>query len=101
VHVGTAHGIRGFAFSGAPDVVRVEVSDDDGATWNDATLDTRHDPYAWRMWSFRWSPHRAGKTRITARATDSRGVVQPRDATWNQSGYLYNGWHSVEVEVLA
>jgi hypothetical protein len=27
--------------------------------------------------------------------------VQPRGATWNQSGYLYNGWHDVEIEVTA
>ena len=24
-----------------------------------------------------------------------------KDATWNQSGYLYNSWHSVTVEVTA
>ncbi len=93
--------IRGFAFSGAPDVDKVEVSDDDGATWTAATLDPRHAPHAWRLWSFRWTPHTPGAARLFARATDSRGAVQPRDAVWNPSGYVYNGWHSVEVEVTA
>ena len=98
---GVAQTIRGFAFSGAPDIDRVDVSDDDGATWNPAQFSAhKHDPYAWRQWSFQWTPKSKGKVRITARATDSNGNVQPRDAQWNQSGYLYNSWHFVEVEVV-
>ncbi|HJW94733.1 MAG TPA: sulfite oxidase [Thermoanaerobaculia bacterium] len=99
--VGAAKTIGGFAFSGAPDIEKVELSDDDGATWNPAQLDARHSPYAWRRWSYRWTPRAAGTARVLARATDARGSVQPRDSVWNQSGYLYNGWHSVEVEVTA
>jgi len=93
--------IRGFAFSGAPDIARVEVSDDGGATWQRALLDNRHAPNAWRLWHLRWTPKRTGRITLLARATDSRGAVQPRSATWNQSGYLYNAWHSVDVEVTA
>jgi DMSO/TMAO reductase YedYZ molybdopterin-dependent catalytic subunit len=99
--VGTAATIRGFAFSGAPDVTKVEVSDDGGATWSPAALGKDHDPHAWRLWSFAYTPRKAGKTTLHARATDSRGSVQPRDAVWNQSGYLYNAWPSVEIEVSA
>lgn len=98
---GQTSDIRGFAFSGAPDITKVEVSDDDGATWNTATLDSRHDPYAWRLWSYRWTPRAAGDARVMVRATDSRERTQPRDAVWNQSGYLYNGWHAVDVKVTA
>jgi len=98
---GTTYKIRGFAFSGAPDIERVEISDDDGATWNLAQpLDHKHDSFAWRLWSYKWTPKAKGKVRIMARATDSDGNVQPREAQWNQSGYLYNGWHTVEVEVV-
>jgi DMSO/TMAO reductase YedYZ molybdopterin-dependent catalytic subunit len=96
---GQAVELRGLAFSGAPDVAKVELSDDDGATWREAALDPRHDPYAWRLWSARWTPKKAGRARIMARATDILGAVQPRDAVWNQSGYVYNAWHGVDVEV--
>ncbi len=91
--------LRGFAFSGAPDVSRVELSDDDGRTWAAAELSPEHDPFAWRLWSYRWTPRARGKATVWVRATDSRGSVQPREAVWNQSGYLYNGWHSAEIEV--
>ena len=49
----------------------------------------------------RWTPRRAGTVRLVARATDVRGVTQPKVAIWNQSGYLYNAWHGVDVEVTA
>jgi hypothetical protein len=99
--VGVAVDIRGFAFSGAPDIKRVDLSDDDGATWKPATLDVRHAAHSWRLWSARWTPRRAGMARLLARATDSRGAVQPRSAIWNQSGYLFNAWHAVDIEVKA
>lgn len=99
--VGTAFKIRGFAFSGAPDIAKVEVSDDGGQTWRPAALDSEHDPYSWRLWSFRYEPKTAGRVSLVARATDSRGSVQPREAVWNPSGYFYNAWHSVEIPVTA
>jgi DMSO/TMAO reductase YedYZ molybdopterin-dependent catalytic subunit len=93
--------LKGFAFSGAPDIAKVEVSDDGGVTWQDAALDPQHDPYAWRLWSYRWEPKAPGKVTFLARATDSRGGVQPKEAIWNQSGYLYNAWHAATVEVTS
>jgi DMSO/TMAO reductase YedYZ molybdopterin-dependent catalytic subunit len=97
--VGEAAAIGGFAFSGAPDIARVELSDDGGQTWQPAELAAEHDPYAWRLWSYRYTPKTPGKVTLVARATDDRGSAQPKDAVWNQSGYLYNSWHSADIEV--
>ena len=91
--------LRGFAFSGAPDIAKVELSDDDGATWRSAVLDARHEPHSWRMWRFDWKASRPGSAALLVKATDSRGVVQPRVPVWNQSGYLSNGWDSATIEV--
>ena len=99
--VGRPVTLRGFAFSGAPDIGKVEISVDGGSTWKDAVLDREHDPYAWRFWSLPWKPDAPGKATLRARATDSRGSVQPKEAVWNQSGYLHNAWHGVEIEVTA
>ncbi len=97
--VGSAVTIRGFAFSGAPDIAKVEISDDGGGSWREAELGRDHDPHAWRLWSFRYESKSAGRVTLSARATDGRGRVQPKEAIWNQSGYLYNAWHSVQIEV--
>lgn len=99
LRVGATAEIRGFAFSGADDIAKVELSDDDGKTWHLGQLDARHAPHAWRLWSYRWKPTRARMNQLAVRATDSRGVTQPRDTVWNQSGYLYNAWHFANVEV--
>ncbi|HKA35666.1 MAG TPA: sulfite oxidase [Thermoanaerobaculia bacterium] len=99
--VGAPLTIRGFAFSGAPDIAKVEITDDGGQTWYPAALDPQHDPYAWRLWSYRYEPKAPGTVVLAARATDSRGSVQPKEAAWNPSGYLYNAWHSVEIPVTA
>jgi sulfite oxidase len=96
---GTPVTVRGIAYSGAPDVSKVEVTDDGGGTWRAAELGREHDPYAWRLWSFQYASKRAGRVTLHARATDSRGSVQPREAVWNPGGFLHNGWHSVEIEV--
>jgi sulfite oxidase len=101
VKAGTAATLRGFALSGTPDIARVEISDDGGDTWKEAALDPRHEPYAWRLWSFRWEPKSEGKATLHARATDGSGSVQPKEAVWNPSGYLHNAWQAVEIEVTA
>jgi sulfite oxidase len=99
IRVGERASLRGFAFSGAPDIARVELSDDGGATWRQALLNREHHPYAWRLWSYEWTSSARGTHRIAVRATDSSGRQQPKVPDWNPSGYLYNGWHTVNVEV--
>jgi hypothetical protein len=101
VRLGETAPIRGFAFSGAPDIAKVEVSDDGGTSWKEADRGKEHDPYAWRLWSFSYRPGAPGKVTLHARATDSRGSVQPKDAVWNPSGYFHNAWPSAEIEVTA
>jgi len=41
----------------------------------------------------------AGRIKLLARATDRAGNVQPRSPNWSPGGWLWNGWHEVEVEV--
>jgi len=91
----TAHGA---AWAGEADIVKVEISIDDGATWRAATLGHEKSKYAWRLWSYSWNPKRGDYT-IKSRATDSQGRVQPAEAAWNPSGYLYNAIDEVKIHV--
>jgi DMSO/TMAO reductase YedYZ molybdopterin-dependent catalytic subunit len=92
--------LEGRAWSGAGDVQRVEVSTDDGATWDDATLEAPLGPRAWRRFTFRWNAA-PGRTVIASRATDATGATQPLDPPWNVGGYGNNAVHRVEVLVEA
>jgi DMSO/TMAO reductase YedYZ molybdopterin-dependent catalytic subunit len=91
--------IHGAAWAGEADVVKVEVSTDGGTTWNTATLGEDRSRYAWRLWSYTWTPPKKSDYVIMSRATDSQGRVQPETADWNPSGYLYNAVDRVNVHV--
>ena len=94
--------VRGAAYGGETDVTAVEVSVDEGRTWQAAQFIGPHEPpYAWRRWEYRWSVSDPGNYVIQARAMDSRGQVQPLSARWNVLGYGNNGIreHGVSITV--
>ncbi len=96
-----AHVIQGVAWAGEADIIKVEISTDAGATWNEAKLGKDQAKYAWRLWSYNWKPAKGGEYTILSRATDSQGRVQPDAPVWNPSGYLYNAYDQVKVNVQA
>ena len=68
--------IAGVALDGAQPISRVEVSTDDGATWNDAEINNPPTPYEWTLWQYLWQPAATGSYRVTARAYAADGSVQ-------------------------
>lgn len=94
---GTLH-VHGAAWAGEADIVKVDISTDNGATWHPAKLGHDQAHYAWRLWSFDWKA-KPGDYSIQSRATDSQGRTQPANAVWNPSGYLYNAVDQVKVHV--
>jgi sulfane dehydrogenase subunit SoxC len=90
--------LEGRAWSGWAPVERVEVSTDDGATWNDAVLGEQGGERAWRGWSFEWDAL-PGEHVICSRATDAAGNVQPLDPPWNLKGFANNEVERLRVTV--
>ena len=93
--------LRGHAWVGEGSVDRVEVSVDEGVTWQRARLASRGDQYAWRSFSFDCQPQRFGYLTFLARAWDDRGNAQPMVSNWNPLGYFWSGVHRVGVMVEA
>jgi DMSO/TMAO reductase YedYZ molybdopterin-dependent catalytic subunit len=61
---------------GAP-IAKVEVKVDDGP-WKAATIDKGADhEFAWKFWHLDWAGAAAGEHKITSRAIDKAGNVQP------------------------
>jgi DMSO/TMAO reductase YedYZ molybdopterin-dependent catalytic subunit len=90
--------VRGFAWSGNQPVQVVELSVDDGITWQSADLEAAESPYSWQRWHAMW-PARAGSYRLKVRATDTIGRTQPADPEWNLLGYANNAIQVVPVTV--
>ena len=91
--------LRGRAWSGHGPIRTVEVSSDDGGTWDAATLDAETDRWSWRGWTFRWDA-RPGRHVLCARATDDSGRTQPVEQLWNLGGFANNLIQRVTVVVL-
>jgi DMSO/TMAO reductase YedYZ molybdopterin-dependent catalytic subunit len=91
--------IRGFAWAGEEAIEKVDVSTDGGSRWQAAELSQQKLPFAWRLWTVRWTPKEPGYYTILSRATDTAGRVQPIVSPWNPSGYLWNAIDRVGVIV--
>ena len=93
--------IQGVAWAGDAAVAQVEVSCDDGRSWEPARLVGEAQPYAWRQWQYIWNAKTAGPTAILCRATDERGEQQPATSPWNPGGFLWSGWDRLTLTVAA
>lgn len=90
--------VYGAAWAGEADVVRVDLSTDGGTSWHEARLLGEPQRYAWRFWDYRWhTPAQPGRCVLLARATDSRGRVQPLARDPHRGSYVIN--HAVPIEV--
>jgi DMSO/TMAO reductase YedYZ molybdopterin-dependent catalytic subunit len=89
--------LEGRAWSGHAPVTKVEVSTDDGASWQEAELALPEGPdgddgragWAWRSWRTTWSAT-PGTHVLSARATDAAGHSQPLAQPWNRGGFGNN-----------
>ncbi|MFJ5775301.1 sulfite oxidase [Streptomyces sp. NPDC093094] len=89
--------LEGRAWSGRAPVTGVEVSTDDGATWQPAGLEPEHGHrWAWRRWSHTWTAV-PGEHVLCARARDAAGNVQPVEQAWNRGGFANNAVQRVPV----
>lgn len=93
--------VTGTAYCGGQPVGLVELSDDEGKTWQPAKLTSARLPNAWATWEWSWRPAR-GQEKIerilTARVTDARGGKQIEDYSGSfPSGAT--GLHRVVVRV--
>ncbi len=91
--------IQGIAFDAGAGIQRVEVSTDNGRTWQDAQLDPELGRYSWRRWRLRWQPAAKGRHQLQVRAFNRAGQQQTT-RLWNRGGYMRNVIEQTEVEVL-
>ncbi len=93
--------VRGKAWSGHGEIVRVEVAVDGGDDWREARLLPQTSATSWRAWELDWTADAAGRRALRSRATDSAGNVQPDDPRWNKYGYGNNAVRPITFNVSA
>lgn len=98
--VGEKVPIAGIAFAGDRGISKVEVSMDDGKSWQEARIKEPLSNYTWVLWATEWIPSAAGRYSIVVRAADKTGKVQTpeyQNAFPNGS----TGYHRVDINVEA
>lgn len=101
VKAGAAVAVRGIAFGGDAGVAKVELSIDQGATWQPATLGQDHGKYSFRPWSSQVTFAAAGAGQIRVRCSNIGGLAQPDVPTWNPSGFMHNSIERTALSVSA
>ena len=73
--------VAGYAFGGDRGISKVEVSFDQGKTWQQATLKNPLSSLTWVLWAYEWTPPSTGSYVVYARATDGQGRAQTSNIT--------------------
>lgn len=90
--------VAGVAWDGGYGIATVEVSVDEGKNWQTAQLGADLGRYAWRQWSHRFAPARAGRHAVLARAINRAGATQTFELIFNPAGYHNNVVQRIEID---
>lgn len=100
VAAGSRYRVHGAAWGGPAEVAKVEISTDEGASWNPATLLGEPVQNAWRLWEFIWDvPDTTGTHTLLARASDAQGRTQPTQRVAEYGTYMINHLLPITVRV--
>jgi DMSO/TMAO reductase YedYZ molybdopterin-dependent catalytic subunit len=94
--------VKGMAYGGDRGVSKVELSYDDGETWDDADIYYAGGDLAWSLWNAHegWMPEAEGEYTIVVRATDGEGEVQEFEQDRSPFSGV-TGFHKITVYVKA
>ena len=93
--------VGGVAWAPHRGIDKVEVSTDNGETWNEARLASQLDPDTWRQYVYDWDAS-PGSYTLKVRATDGEGVLQTAEERPPHGGGGTDGaqgYHTAEVTV--
>jgi len=72
---------------GDKEITDVQVSIDDGATWQTAELLNSFTPNIWRHWQYEWKNETPGQHTIFVRVIDKNGNIQDENRPYGWWGY--------------
>ncbi|HEX9531443.1 MAG TPA: molybdopterin-dependent oxidoreductase [bacterium] len=96
--VGEEIALGGVAYAGDRGIKAVEVSVDDGKTWQPAQLKPPLGPYTWVLWAMVWTPSTPGDYALRARATNGAGQLQVKDEVTTLPDGA-SGYHRIGLRV--
>ena len=100
IAAGSNYKVAGAAWTAEGEIVKVELSADEGKTWQQASLGGKPVRNCWQLWEWNWTaPQSPGRFVLMARATDSHGRIQPMERDPDRGTYEINHCLPIEVEI--
>jgi DMSO/TMAO reductase YedYZ molybdopterin-dependent catalytic subunit len=91
---------KGIAWDAGYGIRTVEISVDDGRTWQSATLGESQGRYSFRTWQFTCPPRASSRFSVMARANNAQGTVQPAELIFNGPGYHNNVVQKIAIDIV-
>jgi DMSO/TMAO reductase YedYZ molybdopterin-dependent catalytic subunit len=94
--------IAGVAHADEIGVRMVQVSTDEGKTWNETVLTRGPSPYVWTQWGYLFKKPAPGRYTVMVRAIDNRGAMQDQMDASLLANVFPNGTsaiHSIVIQV--
>ena len=99
IPAGSAYRVFGAAWGSDTHIEAVELSTDDGTTWQPVRFLDEPQFGAWRRWEFDWQvPQEKGTYLLKSRATDTAGNTQPEHHDKRFGTYVIH--HTFPIEVV-
>lgn len=100
IRAGSRVNIGGIAWDGGYGIRTVEVSIDGGKNWQAAALGEDLGRFAFRTFSFAFTPKAKGKKTVIARAINVIGQTQVTELIKNPAGYHHNLIHGITLTMV-
>jgi DMSO/TMAO reductase YedYZ molybdopterin-dependent catalytic subunit len=100
VKVGNTLTISGLAWDAGYGIRSVGISADNGVTWAKTKLGEDLGKFAFRPWSYKFTPKARGKLALGTRATNTLGQTQTREMIQNPGGDYYTVIQTLTLEVV-
>jgi DMSO/TMAO reductase YedYZ molybdopterin-dependent catalytic subunit len=91
--------VRGVAWDAGYGIQSVDVSTDDGSSWQTAELGPYLGRYSFRSWRHAFVPRKPGRYAVVAKASNRQGATQTFELIFNPAGYHNNVVQRIEIEV--
>jgi DMSO/TMAO reductase YedYZ molybdopterin-dependent catalytic subunit len=91
--------LTGYAIANENGISKVEVSTDDGKTWQSAQIFSNPSPFVWSFWKYVWVNPPKGKHTLQVRATDGAGHLQTAERSRGEWPDGSTGYHTISVTV--
>lgn len=82
--------LAGVALDRSTAIKSIQISTDDGVTWQTAEQNRPESPHEWTLWRYLWKPTQAGKYSLLARASSERQqqAIEDKNSKDGSSGIL-------------